>query len=218
MENERPDHFREAMSILIAAVALVTAIAAWRAADAARTAGFQDYFALTATLNRIQAETLATAEAIAHLTAFTQFAINDELETQLLETDVENLTTAQQAVLDAELEQAARLAATNRNFFPSRYANRDGTYALPREIAERIADAEHRQDLNPQPHLERSNLQDAKTFSFIQVIILSSAALLFLTLAAAFHAERAWLRRSAALAGILCLIVSIGNILFLEFR
>lgn len=211
------DRWKDWMGILVAIVALVTALAGWRAADAARTAGFEDYFALTAALNVEQALALSTANAIEHLTAFTAFAVNDELQTQLLNAPRDTLSEEEQAVLDADLEQAARLAATNRNFFPGRYANRDGTYALPRQVAELMADAERREDLRPQPHLDASSKLDAKTFAFVQSIIVLSVSLLFLTLAGALHYDRKFLRWGAAAVGIILLLSGAAVVIMTEF-
>ncbi len=216
-QQERADRWKDWMGLLVGVIALVTALAAWRAAVAARTAGIEDYYALTAALNRAQAETLNTSSALEHLTAFTQFAINDELQTQLLNTDTTAKSEEEQAVLAEQLDQASRLAATNRNFFPARYAAKDGTYAVPREIAESTAESERRQDLDPQPHLETSGKMDAKTFAYIQIVIVLSVALLAFTIAGALHYSRTVLRWTAAGAGILCLLVSVGAMFMIEF-
>ncbi len=213
----RAERFQDWMSVMVAIVALVTALAAWRAAEAARIAGFEDYYALTASLNAEEALTLSTATAIEHLTAFTQFAVNDELLTQLLSSDDTELDETARAVLAAQIEEADRVAATNRNFFPGRYANKDGTYAMPRQVAELVAEAERRQDLAPQPHLDKSAKLDTKTFAFVQSIIGLSIALLAFTLAGAFHYARKWLRWSAAALGVILLVASTVATLYVEF-
>jgi hypothetical protein len=213
----RAERFQDWMSVMVAIVALVTALAAWRGATAARIAGFEDYYALTASLNAEKAQTLSMASAIEHLTAFTQFAVNDELLTQLLNSSDAEISEAARAVLEAQLEEADRLAATNRNFFPGRYASKDGTYALPREVAELVAEAERREDLVPQPHLDKAAAQDNKTFAFVQIIIGLSIALLAFTLAGAFHYAHKWLRWSSAALGVLLLVVCTGAMLYVEF-
>ncbi|MBI4674438.1 MAG: hypothetical protein HY741_22570 [Chloroflexi bacterium] len=216
LTKARAERFQDWMSVMVAIVALVTALAAWRGAVAANIAGFEDYYALTASLNAEEALTLSTASAIEHLTAFTQFAVNDELLTQLLNADDAEISETERAVLTAQLEEADRLAATNRNFFPGRYASKDGTYALPREVAELLAEAERRQDLAPQPHLDKSAKQDSKTFAFVQIIIGLSVALLCFTLAGAFHYNRKWLRWSSAALGVILLLASAGAVLYVE--
>src|SRR6476659_9193461 len=97
----RADRFKDWMGVLVAVVALVTAITAWRAAAASRLANFEDYYALTASLNAEQARMLATSKAIEHLTAFTQFAVNDELQAQYSSAAKENLSLQERAVLEA---------------------------------------------------------------------------------------------------------------------
>jgi hypothetical protein len=210
MENERVDRFKDAMGILIAGVALVTALAAWRASTAARTAGVEDYRAVVSVLNAEDTRTLNFASALAHLTAFTQFVINDELLTQLSNAPAD-------AANDAQIEETDRLAATNRNFFPARYANQDGTYDVQREVAEQFAQAERQQDLSPDGHLAEAAMLDNKTFAFIQTIILSSVALLFFTLASAWHEQQRVLRYSTAALGIVLLVISIVQIVATEF-
>ncbi len=205
MENEPQDRFKDAMGILIALVALVTALAAWRAAVTARGAGVEDYRAVVSVLNTQETLTLNFASAFQHLTSFTDFAINDELLSRLLAMRTDTLSEQERAVVEDQTQEAGRLAATNRNFFPARYVQKDGTYDLKRELAEQFANAERRQDLVPDAHLERAAALDSKTFGFVQSVVLASVSLLFLTLAGAFHPERRWLRWSAAALGILFL-------------
>jgi hypothetical protein len=211
------DHFKDWMGVMVAIVVLVTALAAWRGAVAGNLAGFEDYYALTASLNAEEANTLSNAKAIEHLSAFTGFAVNDELFTQLLNTSKTNLSQDQRAVLDSQISQQQRLADTNRNFFPGRYVNKDGTYALSREVAEELAEAERRQDLAPQPHLDLAAAHDAKTFDFVQIIILFSVALLSFTLAGAFHPQYTWLRWGSAGVGAVLLVIGIVAMLAVEF-
>jgi hypothetical protein len=213
----RADRFKDWMGVLVAVVALVTAITAWRAAAAARIANFEDYYALTASLNTEQARMLTMSKAIEHLTAFTQFTVNDELLAQFLNAGQKNLSDQERAVLASRQEEAERLATTDRNFFPVRYANQDGTYAIALEIAERLADEERYHDLNPQPHLDESGAQDTKTYTFIQIVVLLGIALLAFTLAGAFHYERPILRWSSAAVGAVCLGVSVIAMLIVEF-
>lgn len=211
------DRFKDWMGVLVTVVALVTAITAWRAAAAARIANFEDYYALTASLNTEQAQMLTTSKAIEHLTAFTQFAVNDELAARSLDAGQKNLSDQERTVLASRQEEAARLAITDRNFFPVRYAKQDGTYDLGREIAEREADAQRYQDMNAQPHLAESSVQDLRSYRFIQIIVLLGVALLAFTFASALHYQRRPLRWSSAALGALCLSISIIAMALVEF-
>lgn len=209
MEQEQSDRFKTIMGILIAAVALVTALAAWRAAVAARTAGAEDYLAVVSVLQAAQTNTTNYALTLSHLTAFTDFAINDEMLTQLL-------AEPDDPANDAAIVENDRLAATNRTFFPARFANQDGTYDIGRELAEEYAREERMQDLTPQDHLEEASRLDSQAFVFVQSAIVSSAALLFFTLASVLHPQRRFLRYGAALLGIGLLVVSIVQITLTE--
>ena len=210
MENAPNDRFKDAMGIMIGVVALVTALAAWRAGVASRVSGAEDYRALVAVLNTQETQTLNYASVYSHLTAFTQFVINDELLTQLLKTPRDTLR-------ELQIEETDRLAATNRNFFPARYAGKDGTYDAPRELAEQFAEAERQQDLFSENHLAVSDAMDDKTYAFVQSIIYLSVALLFFTFASTLHSDRRFLRYAAAVAGFLILLFSIAQIIMTEW-
>lgn len=203
---EPKDSFKDVMAVLIAIVVLVTAIAAWRASVAGNTAGFEDYYALTATLNAGETNTVNTAAAYNHYDAFTNYAVNREMQSQLEQGQSETETDEQRVILEYQLEQAHRLASTNLNFFPARYVDKTGEYQIKREMDEQWADAERKLDLNTDRHLKLSDQQDAKTFSFVSTTILLGVSLLFYTTAGALHPERKLLRWSAAIGGTLCRI------------
>lgn len=211
------DRFKDAMGVMVAIIVLVTAVAGWRGAVASNLAGFEDYYALTASLNVEESNTLSNAKAIEHLSAFTGFAANDEMFNQLLSIPRANLSPAQQAALDAQLDQEQRLADTNRNFFPGRYAKQDGTYDVNREVAELLAEAEQHHDLAPQPHLDLAAAHDEKAFDFVKIIIVLSVSLLLFTFAGAFHYERRWLRRLSAGAGSILLAFGLAAMVWVEF-
>ena len=172
--------------------------------------GAEDYRAVVAVLSAQETHTLNYASVYAHLTAFTQFVINDELLAQLAR-------TPQDPARDVQMQETDRLAATNRNFFPARYAGKDGTYDAPRELAEQFAEAERQQDLSAQSHLEQSAVLDDKTYAFIRIVIGLSFALFFFTLAGAVHRERRFVRYGAAAIGILILLTGMVQIIAVEF-
>lgn len=210
MESLPNDRFKTIVGVLIGVIALVTAVAAWRAGVASSMAGAEDYRAVVAVLSAQETHTLNYASVYAHLTAFTQFVINDELLTQL------NRVPGNPA-RDLEIAQTDRLAATNRNFFPARYADKDGTYDAPRELAEQFAEAERQQDLSADAHLEQSAALDNKTYAFVQIIVGLSFALFFITFAGAVHRERKFIRYAAVGVGVLILFTAVVQIILVEF-
>ena len=206
--QEPQDRFKDIVAILIAVIALLAALAAWRASTAARIAGFEDYYALTATLKDGETRTVNTAKAYENYTGFTSYTINNTL-LGLLEEDYASQPASTRAIMDYDIWQSEQLAGTNRNFFMSRFVKKSGDYDLTRELDEQYAEAERRFDMNTDVHLDRSNKQDNKTFGFVQVGIVLGVGLLFFTFASVLHAERKGLRWASAIGGIACLVISI---------
>ena len=215
-ESERADYFKTVMEILIAVVALVIALSAWRGSLAARSAGFEDYYALTATLQDQDAKTKNATQAYQHLGAFTLFAANHTLFKTLSSVAAQTQESNEKYLLEFQMEQADKLARSNRNLFPARFINRQGDYELTREMAEEYADAQRRADLDPEPHLARSNAFDLKTFGMTQMVILLSIALFAFTLASVLHADRRFLRWAVASVGVVAFGVSLVGIVLTE--
>jgi len=214
--EEPEDRFKTFMGVLIAAVALITAIALWRASISARTGGFEDYYALTAALKDNETRTLNTAKAYEHYAGFTNYAVNNEL-LSLLEQDQSTAGTEEErAVMDYQIWEADQLAATNRNFFTARFLKKTGEYDVNRELDEQYAEAERTLDLDAGAHLERSNRLDNKTFGMVQTLMPLGIALLFFTLAGALHPERKLLRWITALIGSVCLVAGAAMVILTE--
>ena len=215
-QEEPEDRFQTVMAILIAVVALVTAFAAWRGSLAGSRAGFEDYYALNATLNSAETRSLNTASAYQEYHAFTNYRVNSALAV-VWEVSLENITDAEEAAwVQAQADEAAKLAATNLNFFQARFINKEGVYLLQRQLDESWSEAQRRMDLNADAHLVNSNNLDTRSFSFVTNAILLAVALLFYTLASGLHAGRRALRWAAASAGTLCLLVSVVSMILTE--
>lgn len=213
---ESSDRFKTGMEILIALVAFVIAFAAWRGSLAARSAGFEDYYALTATLQDEDAQTANSALAYQHYGAFTTFAANNALAARLTSELAQTSDPQEKEWLALLIEQVNSLARSSRNLFPTRFINRQGDYMLTREIAEEYADAQRRNDLAPDPHLARSNTFDLKTFGMAQMTILLSIALLNFTVASVLHPSRGRVRWAGLGLGTISLLASIAGIVLTE--
>ncbi len=214
--QEPSDYFKTGMEIFIAVVALVIALAAWRGSLAARAAGFEDYYALTATLKDVDTKTANTALAYQHYSVFTTYAANKTLAAALQEDYAKTTDADEKAWLALQMAQADKLAGASRSLFPARFINRQGEYDLKREIAEEYADAQRRADLDAETHLTRSSNLDLKTFGMAQMAILLSIALLNLTLASVLHPARWRVRWTGFLLGIFCLAISIVGMILTE--
>ena len=215
---EPNDRFKTVTELFIALVALVIALAAWRSAVSARAAGFEDYYALIATLNDQDTQVVNAANAYQHYSAFTSYTVNATLYS-LLAQDQENAESEDdQLALALQMEETNQLAKTNQNFFPARMVDRQGDYNLQREITEQYADAKRRSDLDAPPHLAKSDGYDAKTFGMIELTVLLGVALLCYSLAGAFHPERKLARYTSFGLGCASLIASLVSMFITEFR
>ncbi len=218
-EPEKGDsggRFQTIMAIMIAVVALLTAFAAWRGSLAGSLAGFEDYYALTASLNTAETRAINTASAYQDYTAFTNYSVNSAMAA-VLEASLESITDPDElAWVESQVAESQKLAATNLNFFQSRYMDKEGIYQLQRQLDENWAEAGRRMDLDPQVHLDRSSNYDTRGFSFVTNAILLAVALLFYTLASVLHASRRGLRWGAASIATICLAVSLVSMILTE--
>ena len=214
--TEQPDHFKTAMEIFIALVALVIAVAAWRGSLAARSAGFEDYYALTATLKDEDTKTANAALAYQHYSVFTMFTLNTGLANAFAQAQVQTTDQDEKDWLALQKEQANSLARLSRNLFPARFITRQGEYDLTREIAAEYADAQRRNDLDTESHLALSNVFDLKTFGMAQMVILLGIALLNFTIASILHPARKIVRWAGFTLGIICLFVSVAGMALTE--
>ncbi|HZU86341.1 MAG TPA: hypothetical protein VFF78_02585, partial [Anaerolineaceae bacterium] len=218
IQEEPEDRFQTVMAIMIAVVALITAFAAWRGSLAGSLAGFEDYYALNATLNSAETRSLNTAAAYQNYHAFTNYQVNNALAL-MWESSLEQITDeGEKAWVQAQVDEASKLATTNLNFFQSRYINKEGDYLIQRQLDESWAEAQRRMDLNTDAHLEKSGNYDTRSFSFVTNAILLAVSLLFYSLASILHAGRRGLRWGAASVGTLCLLVSIVSMILTEVK
>ena len=214
--SDQSDHFKTGMEIFIAAVALVIALAAWRGSLAARSAGFEDYYALTATLKDEDTKTANAAFAYQHYSVFTTFTLNTLLANAFEQAHAQASDSQEQAWLALQKDQATSLARSSRNLFPARFITRQGEYDLAREIAEEYADAQRRNDLDTEVHLTLSNAFDLKTFGMAQMAILLGIGLLNFTVASILHPARKLGRWAGFALGTICLLASIAGMVLTE--
>ena len=92
--------------------------------------------------------------------------------------------------------------------FPARFLNRDGSYAVTRELNELWADAARKQDLKPDPQYADADKYRSKTAQLLVALMVLSLALVFFALV-----ENAGPRLQVVLAIIGALLVT-GSTLF----
>ncbi|HFC12676.1 MAG TPA: hypothetical protein ENJ56_07515 [Anaerolineae bacterium] len=198
--SEEGDRFQLMMAVMIAIVTLSGALLAWRASVASANAGDADFAGMQAVLDAEQTLTINDIDLYRHYRAYTHY-------------------TYQQAIgrefPDATLT-ASNLAATNQIFFPTRYLNRDGSYAVQRQLGELWAQAAQINDLDPEPYFDQADVLRNKTNLLVASFILLTLSLFFYTMAESIHPDRPRLRYLLGGLGTLLLIGTIVMGVYVE--
>lgn len=174
------NRLRTIVAVLIAVVTVVGALVVWRAAVAVAAAGEAESFGRQALMRAEETRALnavAAYEDYAAYTAYRRYAMLGDLlaEAMLKVTDARRLL-----LLDGQRTEAEDLALANRGFFPGRYLDRDGSYALERQLGEMWADAAREGDLNADPYFARADLLRGKAnFLLIAAMVLGPALVCF---------------------------------------
>lgn len=203
---EGGDRFQSLMAIMIAIVTLVGAVLAWQAAVASADAGDSDFAGMSAALNAEETLTLMNNGFHRHYRAYTSYAANSGLRD-----DTSSLP--QTALLR---QNAARVAAADRLFFPNRYVDQNGRYASQRELGETWAQASQVRDLEPAPHFAAADQARLKTNWLVGIFIGLALSLLLYTLAEGLHPERRLLRWLTAVGGTFFLLFTIVAAIIIE--
>jgi hypothetical protein len=208
----KPDRWETLVAVLIAFVTVVGALVAWRASVAADSAGDADFGGLRAALNAEEARALNAVNAYEAYGAFTTYKRHDDLG-NLLEEDLAQ--AADPEALESELADTRDLALANQSLFPNKFLNRDGTYALQRQLGEMWADAKREKDVNPDPQFAEADRFRDKTNWMLVALTVLALALVFYTLV-----EAVGDRLKPLMLGLGTLVAVAGSLaaLWIEFR
>ena len=175
---------------------------------------------MSASFNRQLTENISYSELYAQYRAYTTYTLNRELEEQL-ELALANTTDETPAeeilLLNQELEQARRTAASSRLFFSLRYLNPDGTYNRERQLGELWAQAEQQLDLDPMPHFVAADEYRSIGMRSIGLLLWLTVALCLYELVNYFSQYRFILRWSSLLtasAGVVFVVVVVVSLWF----
>ncbi len=205
---ESSDRFRIIVAILIALVALIGAVVAWRSALAADDAGDADFAGLGATLHAEQARTLNNTILYEHYRTYTTYLYHNELG-NLIATDLDSSSVDETLALDRQKINAWDIATANQGFFPNRYLTQDGEYNTQRELGEAWAEAEQQQDLHAKPHFAEADRLRAKSNWLIGVLIILAISLVLYTLAEGLKSSLKVPRYAMALGGTLFMFLGL---------
>ncbi len=202
--DEHGSHFQTIMAFMIAAVTLIGALVAWRIALTTEAATDADFAGMQAVLAAQETQISNDVDLFRHYRAYTQFSVNEDLQAELSS--------------DVASEIAEGSAATSQIFFPRRYLNRDGSYAIERQLGELWAQASQDRDLNANPHFAEADSLRGKASQLTGIFILLTMSLFFYTSAEGIYHERRRLRYTLGSIGTVLLLVTILAALLIELQ
>jgi hypothetical protein len=211
-ESPASDRLSTAVAILVATATVLGALVAWRASVAADAAGDADGAGLRAVLSAEQSRASGAVTAYEDYSAFSAYARHRALA-EAIGDDLAQADAAEAEQLQRELNVAGDLATAAQTLFPSRFLNRDGSYAVERQIGELRADDARAADLNPEPHFAEADALRAKTSSLLAAATVIALALVFFTLVEPAGRR---LRYPMLALGTLCVVAGSGFAAFVE--
>jgi hypothetical protein len=182
--------FETLVAFLIAIVTVTGALIAWRAAVADDGSGDADFAGLRAAINLEESRALTNVNAFEHYSAFTEYRRYDTLGTAMAE-EASSGEVSEEFM--RELTEVNDLTIAKQTNFPAKFLNRDGTYALQREIGEMNADAAKERDVNPEPQFAEADALREKTRQLLISIMVLGMSLVAYTLVETVSARAAQL-------------------------
>ncbi len=207
----RSDYFHTIVAALIAVVAVMGAIIAWRATVASSDAGSADTRGILAAVEREETTTRATTTVIGHRTAFAAFVRDDALAKAYAAL---TKTNPQQTGL-SDLASAFRDASHYAwDWIPPKFVERNEKLNEQRDLSENIAEDAIDKDIDPQPHFAAADRSRQKAQWLVLALVLLGIALLSLTLA---DAIQNLLRYLFLLAGLSAWLIGALAAMIFEF-
>lgn len=216
MENlaeEQNNRLATLVAILIALATVIGAVVAWRASVAADGAGDADFAGLRATVNLEETRALASVTAYENYSAFMNYRRYEDLGNLLVEAQ-NQLDEDEAAALEPERVSAHDLALANQQLFPNKFLNRDGSYALRREMGEIFADAAKEKELQPDGQYAEADALRDKTNQLLIAVTILAVALVFYTLVETVGKR---LQYGFVAIGLLCTLAGSVMALMIEF-
>lgn len=208
-EAEASDAFKTVIAILIAVVAVVGAVVAWRAALNDASAGDADFAGIRANINAAETRIINMAALYENYRAYLAATRYREQEKLFLEAINKTDDEVELETLNRDWAVATQLASDNEFYYSKRFLNEDGSYNRSRELGEAWARAAQKLELDPAPHFAEADQLRRKSNRFIAIFIVLSFTLLFFTLAEGIDRSRALLRYTMAALGLLFLLYSV---------
>ena len=216
LEDPSSQRLDNVVAILIALVTVLGALLAWRASVAGDAAGGEVFAGLQAAASYQEARSLSRVNAYEHYGVFISYYRHRQLA-EGLEKLAGKAKGARAAGLLQESREAAELANASLGLLSqnsaARYLNRDGSFALEREVGALMAAAAKEKDLRFAPRFARADALQDKTLHFLAVIVVLGVSLVFFTLVETFEGR---VRYVLTGCGVLLTLGAIGRWIALE--
>lgn len=197
-ESKGSDVFSTILAILIALVALASAILAWQAALAADTSSNENAAGITAAINLEETRMISSIRLSDHLRAYTNYARNITLGSRFTTYYWNSVDEDHDSYFYNQAAQAAYdEASISQYFLVTRYLNQDGTYNANAELGEAYADAARRKSLDPNRFFANANRSQVKASGLTITLVIMAAALWFYTVALGVSRSRRYIFAAA---------------------
>lgn len=204
--------FEIGISIMIAAITMISAVVAWRAALAADIAGNADFAGLSASIYAEETRVLSSATTYQQYRAYTIYLRNNELG-NVLNDDIDSAPEEEQTTLANQRTASWDQTIIDDDFFETRYLKPGGGYDTQRQLSEAQAQAALDKDIDPEPHFSRADRQRTKSTLLVGLLIVAASALWFYTLASEI---KHFIRYPLAFLGTICVLVTLVGTIAIE--
>lgn len=212
MDNE--ERLETILAILIAVVAVVAGLVAWRASVADDGSGDADYAGLRAAVNAEETRTLNAVNAYQNYGAYVSYWRNWRLA-GLLQEQVKGASAEEEkAALAEQMADANNLANAARPLVETRFLNRDGSYNVNREMGERWADAAKEKEMEYESQFKEADKLAAKSLNLLMALMILTIAPIFYSLIEAVSGK---MRMVMLGVGTLFMIAGIVMAIIVEF-
>lgn len=214
VEAEQSDRLGTIVAVLIAVTTLIGAVVAWRASVSADGAGDADFAGQRATVNLEETRALSAVNAYENYSAYAAYRRYSDLG-DLIGEDESKADDEEIDWLDGERANAHDLSIANQGLFPNKFLNRNGSYALQRELGEYFADAAKEKDLQPNASYEEADKLRNKTNQLLMAVTVLAVGLVFYSL---IEAMSKGLRYPLLGLGSLCLVAGLVYAVMIELN
>ena len=214
--EEKSNRLETIVAILIAIVAMLGAVVAWRSSVVDDGAGDADYAGLRAAVNAEETRALNFVNAYESYGNYVTYWRNNR-QAALLGEEIKGASEAEADILTAQMKTSNDLADANRTMFENRFLNRDGSYNVQRQMGEMWANAAKEKDLEYESQFAEADSLRLKTNQFLIAMMILGVALVFYSLVESMSDRWKYLMIGlgsvSAIAGIvLAVMIQLGKI------